>query len=309
MIAAPIGAHMHSTDDLLESERAHRPRARPLPWVLLALALLAGTAVTLVLARRLADARALALALTEKVQEEQRDGSLRVAQGRDAAALLEAKLARLERENSELQVHESELATTVKSKDDELRRLEATAAELEEKMKAEIGKGEIQLSQAGGRLRVALVDKILFDSGDAKISRRGEEVLGRVGAVLARAADKQIQVAGHTDDSPISARLAGRYTTNWELSTARATNVVRFLQEKARVPPRRLAASGYGEFHPVASNATPAGRARNRRIEILLAPEIDPVPSKAELAATAKPARPAPVKIARAKIAKGGKRR
>jgi chemotaxis protein MotB len=125
-------------------------------------------------------------------------------------------------------------------------------------------------------------------------------VLGRVGAVLARVADRQIQVAGHTDDSPISARLVSRYATNWELSTARATNVVRFLHEKSRIPPRRLAASGYGPFHPVASNATPAGRARNRRIEILLAPEIDPVPAKA-----------APVEIARAKAApaKRAKRR
>jgi chemotaxis protein MotB len=301
---------MRSTDDILESERAHSPRAWPLAWVLLALALLGGTAVAMVLARRLGDARALALALTEKVQEEQREASLRLAQGRDAAALLEAKVARLERENSELQVHESELATSVNAKEDEVARLRATAAELEEKMKAEIGKGEIQLSEAGGRLRVALVDKILFDSGDAKISRRGEEVLGRVGAVLGRVADRQIQVAGHTDDSPISARLVSRYATNWELSTARATNVVRFLHEKSRVPPRRLAASGYGEFRPVASNATPAGRARNRRIEILLAPEIDAVPSKAELAAV-RPAKAAPVEIARAKAvhAKRAKRR
>jgi chemotaxis protein MotB len=291
---------MTSTDDLLESERAHRPRAQRLPWVLLAVALLVGAAVAMVQARRLGEARALALALTEKVQEEQRAASLRVAQARDAAASLEAKATRLERENSVLQLHESELSTSVSAQEDELARLRVTAAELEEKMKAEIGKGEIQLSESGGRLRVALVDKILFDSGDAKISRRGAEVLGRVGAILGRVADRQIQVAGHTDDSPISARLAGRYATNWELSTARATNVVRFLQERSRIPPRRLAASGYGAFHPVASNATPAGRARNRRIEILLAPEVDAVPSKAELAAV-RPTKAAPVEIARAK--------
>jgi chemotaxis protein MotB len=301
---------MQSTDDLLESERAHRPRARPLPWVLLAVALLGGAAVTVVLARRLGDARALAAALTDKVQEEQREASLRVAQERDAAATLESKVVRLERENSVLQVRESELASSVIAKEDEVARLRETAAELEEKMKAEIGKGEIQLSEAGGRLRVALVDKILFDSGDAKISRRGEEVLGRVGAILGRVADRQIQVAGHTDDSPISARLVRRYATNWELSTARATNVVRFLHERSRIPPRRLAAAGYGPFHPVASNATPAGRARNRRIEILLAPELDAVPSKAELAAP-RPAKAAPVELARAKAvrAKPARRR
>src|SRR6185436_2611909 len=127
-----------------------------------------------------------------------------------------------------------------------------------------------------GKLRVDMVDKILFDSGEAVISKRGEGVLARVGAVLATMDDKQIQVSGHTDSNPISDKLATQFPTNWELSVTRAVNVVRFLEEKASVPPKNLTATGYGQYHPIASNKTAAGRARNRRIEILLTPSLAP---------------------------------
>src|SRR6185312_4221537 len=135
-----------------------------------------------------------------------------------------------------------------------------------------------------------LVDKVLFDSGEATISTRGAEVLQRVATVLASIDDKQIQVSGHTDDSPISPRLTAQFPTNWELSTARATNVVRFLSEKGGVPGKRLVASGYGPYQPIASNNNAAGRARNRRIEILLTPLLESVPKPKAVAAKSKPA-------------------
>jgi chemotaxis protein MotB len=181
----------------------------------------------------------------------------------------------------------------VTAKSGELAELKGTYDKLEDKMKDEIAKGDISLSQDGGRLRVGLVDKILFDSGEAAISKRGEEVLARVGAVLAAIDDKQIQVSGHTDRTPISDKLAGQFPSNWELSTARAINVVRFLSEKASVPPQRLVASGYGEYHPIANNKTAAGRAKNRRIEILLTPSLAPKAiAKGKLTAVAEKAKP-----------------
>jgi chemotaxis protein MotB len=202
---------------------------------------------------------------------------------------LEAKLAALDSEKSQLSTQLSQLSTerdqltqVVQEKDAELARLKATYQDLEEKMKAEIADGEIRLSQAEGRIQVDLVDKILFDSGEATLTERGAGVLTRLGAVLVGVEGRTIQVSGHTDDSPPSQRLAATFPTNWELSVARAVNVVRFLQEKAKVPARRLVAAGYGETHPVASNATPKGRARNRRIEILLIPEL-PTAKPAEL--------------------------
>ena len=167
-------------------------------------------------------------------------------------------------------------AGELEAKTGELAQLKGTYDKLEDKMKDEIAKGDIRLSQSGGRLRVDLVDKILFDSGEAVISKRGEGVLGRVGAVLATVEDKQIQVSGHTDSNPISEKLTTQFPSNWELSVARAVNVVRFLEEKAGVPPKTLLASGYGQHHPIASNKNAHGRARNRRIEILLTPSLDP---------------------------------
>ena len=196
---------------------------------------------------------------------------------------LSQKVEKLETEKTELASAKEELAKDVQAKAGELEaktgelaQLKGTFDNLQEKMKDEISKGDIRLSQSGGRLRVDLVDKILFDSGEAVVSKRGEGVLGRVGAVLATVEDKQIQVSGHTDSNPISEKLTTQWPTNWELSVARAVNVVRFLEEKAGVPPKTLLASGYGQHHPIASNKNAHGRARNRRIEILLTPSLAP---------------------------------
>jgi chemotaxis protein MotB len=200
----------------------------------------------------------------------------RAAAAEEAKTELAQKVEKLETEKTELAAAKEELSKDVQAKTGELEQLKGTYDKLEDKMKDEIAKGDIRLSQSGGRLRVDLVDKILFDSGEAVISKRGEGVLSRVGAVLASMDDKQIQVSGHTDSNPISEKLAPQFPTNWELSVSRAVNVVRFLEEKANVPAKNLTATGYGQHHPIASNKTAAGRARNRRIEILLTPSLDP---------------------------------
>ncbi len=288
-----------SYDEVMEEALRMRRPSR-LPWVLLVLALVAGAAVSLFLLRWIEALRADTMSAGAKVLEA--DGKL--ADARGTIAELQVKLEQLQKEKADLFVAQDELSNSVQAKEDELARFKTTAQELEEKVKAEIARGEIRLSQANGRLQVDLVDKILFDSGDAQISKRGEEVLARVGAVLSSVKDRQIQVAGHTDGAPISARLVDRYPSNWELSTSRATNVVRFLEEKAHVPPNHLVASGYGPFHPLASNATPAGRARNRRIEILLTPALDPAPARIAVA-KAEPANRGEASLARAKPAAG----
>ncbi len=277
------------TDSMIRPLRPRWPA-----WVGFFAAVAAGGAASLYLRNELQGARAQAAASNVKVLDAQR--KLETFQRSQTEA--EARLEKLAAERTDLVARQTELARDVEAKEEELARVKATADELEEKMKAEIANGDIRLSQANGRLKVDMVDKILFDSGDARISKRGEGILARVGAVLSRIEDKQIQVAGHTDDAPISARLVRQYPTNWELSASRATNVVRFLEEKVHVPPARLVASGYGPFHPISPNATPRGRARNRRIEILLAPAFDPTPSLLESAG------PAPVKVAKAGPAK-----
>lgn len=221
-------------------------------------------------------ARTEAAAAVAQAKEE-----LKKAQAKNAAlaaekAQLESDKAELESDKAALEAAKAELSKSVQVKEGELAALQGTYDRFRDKMKDEIAHGDIHLEQSGGKLRVGLVDKLLFDSGEAEISKRGEAVLMRLGEVLASIPDKQVQVAGHTDRTPITGKLVERYPTNWELSTARATQVVRFLAEKAEVPPQRLVATGHGEYQPIASNKNPAGRARNRRIEILLTPMLAP---------------------------------
>lgn len=216
-------------------------------------------------------AAAEARALTVSTEQARKALEAKLA---EQLAAKDQKLSALEDERTRLSTEREQLQQAVQEKEAELARLKATYEDIEQKLKAEIADGEIRLSQAEGRIQVDLVDKILFDSGEAALTERGSEVLARLGAVLSKVENRSILVSGHTDDAPPSQRLAATYPTNWELSVARAVNVVRFLGEKAGVPPSRLVAAGHAETKPVASNATPKGRARNRRIEILLIPDL-----------------------------------
>lgn len=216
---------------------------------------------------------------------------------------MEEQLAQAREEKTAIASEKDALAEDLEKKEAEIARLRATYDKLNDKLQSEIKKGEILLTEANGKIRVDLVDKVLFDSGQADLSPRGQEVLTRVAAVLKDVDDKMIQVSGHTDDSPITDKLVARYPTNWELSVARAVNVVRFLSEQGKVSSKRLEASGFGEFHPVASNSTASGRAANRRIEILLTPEVEK-PAKQVFARTEAKKAPAQTKVVKADAAK-----
>jgi chemotaxis protein MotB len=250
--------------DPSSAQLALKPRSNA-PWVLAFVALAGAAGGGYYLHQGRDHARQDAAAATQRAQAAE-----------EAKTELAQKVEKLEAEKTELAKDKEELSKNVQAKTGELEQLKGTYSQLEDKMKDEIAHGDIRLSQSGGKLRVDLVDKILFDSGEAVVSKRGEGVLSRVGAVLATMDDKQIQVSGHTDSHPISEKLTTQFPTNWELSAARAVNVVRFLQEKANVPAKNLVATGYGEYHPIASNKSSVGRARNRRIEILLTPSLDP---------------------------------
>ena len=108
----------------------------------------------------------------------------------------------------------------------------------------------------------------------ATVKPAGAGVLRKVGAILNRAGDRRVIVQGHTDNVPIVGRLGQLYPTNWELSAARAVNVVRFLHEEVGLEPSRLSASALSEYQPKTDNSTEEGRRQNRRIEIVLAPGI-----------------------------------
>jgi len=118
-----------------------------------------------------------------------------------------------------------------------------------------------------------MVEKVLFNSGQALVKPEGLNVLKNVSDVLKNVDDKQIRIEGHTDNVPIGVKIKDKFPTNWELSTARATNVVRYFIEKGGVNRENLEAVGYADTRPVASNETDEGRTANRRIEIALFPK------------------------------------
>ena len=168
---------------------------------------------------------------------------------------------------------EAEISKVSELKEQEISRLTKTHEELITELQGEIEQKQIEITQLADRLSVSLLDKILFPSGEADLTKGGLEVLQRVGDIIKSIEDKSIRVEGHTDNVPIAASLQKKFSSNWELSTARATNVVRFLQDKVGIDPHKLQAVGLSEYHPVASNETAAGRAKNRRIEIALVPQ------------------------------------
>ncbi len=186
---------------------------------------------------------------------------------------LNQRVADLSKENQEIA---QKLRETEQAKEEEINRLKGTYDQLVGSLKEQINNGQIQITQLAGRLSVNMVDKILFNSGESTVKPEGEKVLQQVGAALKNVQGKSIRVEGHTDNVPIAGSLRDRFPSNWELSTARATAVVRYLEDKARIAPDHLIAAGYGEFRPLASNATPEGRAQNRRIEIVLVPVETP---------------------------------
>jgi chemotaxis protein MotB len=177
--------------------------------------------------------------------------------------------ADLDAENAKLT---AENATLVKAREEQVRKVSSTYESLLEKMKSEISKGQVTISELKGKLTVNMVDSILFDSGKAEVKKGGLEILGKVISILKDVKDKAIRIEGHTDNVQISRTLAKRYPTNWELSAARAINVARYLQDEG-IDPGQLSAVAYGEGKPVATNDTAEGKAKNRRIEIILVPK------------------------------------
>ncbi|HUH66719.1 MAG TPA: OmpA family protein [Syntrophales bacterium] len=189
------------------------------------------------------------------------DLSKSIADLRQKNADLEADNTKLKQNIAELQKKEADVQTESN-----------TYKQLMQEMKGEVAKGQVTISELKGKLTLDVVDKILFASGQAEVTKEGLAVLQRVIDILKNVKDKSIRIEGHTDNVRIKGALAKVYPTNWELSAARAINVAKYLQQQG-IDPTLLSAEAYGEYKPVASNDTPEGRAKNRRIAIILQPK------------------------------------
>lgn len=131
---------------------------------------------------------------------------------------------------------------------------------------------ELTVREEGGKVYVAMSDKLLFESGKAVVNEQGKNALGKLAQVLNRQTDIDVYIEGHTDNVPIKTAI---YKDNWDLSVIRATSVVRILTEIYGVQPLQIQPCGRGEFKPIDTNETSEGKARNRRTEIIMAPKLD----------------------------------
>ena len=216
---------------------------------------------------------------TAKEAEIQQQSEQLKAEAADKARLEQeraAKEAEIQQQQERLKAEAADKARLEQeraAKEAEIQRLTRTHEELTKSLEAEIAKGDIKIKQVRDRLTINMVDRVLFDSGQSRVKPSGLKVLKQVSDILKNVTDKQIRIEGHTDNVPIGVKLKERFQTNWELSTARATSVVRYLIEEGGVDRANLLAVGYADTKPIASNDTEEGRTANRRIEIALYPK------------------------------------
>lgn len=179
----------------------------------------------------------------------------------------------LESDRDQLSNRLAALETANAEMEEELVALRARSAMIEEELRDEVVAGQIRIEEVQNGIRVDVSNQLLFASGSANLSPEGREVLDRIAKQL-REGNETISVEGHTDNLMISKSLQSSYPSNWELAGARAARVVRRLSAEG-VDPTRLRAVSRGPFAPADSNDTEAGRARNRRTEILLRPPMN----------------------------------
>lgn len=202
-------------------------------------------------------------------------------QNRELLAQLDEKEAALAQENSRLQKLERDLALR-SQRIDELEKVIAAKDAKMNALKEAVsnaltnfeGKG-LSVEQRNGKVYVSMENKLLFDSGSWAVNSEGRKAVQQLGSVLAQNPDIAVLIEGHTDNVPYGG--SGQLKDNWDLSTKRATSIVQILRENSGIDPQNLTAAGRGEYAPVASNDTETGRAKNRRIEVILTPKLDEV--------------------------------
>ncbi len=155
--------------------------------------------------------------------------------------------------------------------------------DLEGKFKSMIEAGSVKVTTRHGRVVLQLHNDVLFDTGAAEVKPDGKKAIGQIAATLKTLGGRRFQVAGHTDNAPITTETKKTFPSNWELSSARAISVVKLLVSEG-VDPGELSAAGYGPYDPIASNGSPDGQAKNRRIEITLVPNVGQLVAAAKAA-------------------------
>jgi chemotaxis protein MotB len=167
----------------------------------------------------------------------------------------------------------NELESMIAAKDASMKKLKET---LSKALNAFEGKG-LTVEQKNGKVYVSMENKLLFQTGSWAVGSEGRKAVVEVGKVLAQNPDITVLIEGHTDNDKILGNIGGGIENNWDLSTKRATAIVTILGENNGIRKQNLTAAGRGEYAPLMSNDTPDGKAKNRRIEIILTPKLDEI--------------------------------
>ena len=204
-----------------------------------------------------------------------------IQKNRELLAQLEAKelalaaendrLLKLEADMQERSQRIAELELLITSKDQAMRDLKNAISSA---LTAFEGKG-LTVEQRNGKVYVSMENKLLFKSGSWAIGSKGRIAIEQLGSVLADNPEIAVLIEGHTDNDPFSS--GGHIANNWDLSTKRATAIVQILSENASINPESLTAAGRGEYAPITSNDDTEGKAKNRRIEVILTPKLDEI--------------------------------
>jgi chemotaxis protein MotB len=190
----------------------------------------------------------------------------------DDAASLRDQNRSLDAARRDADFEKKQLQDEIAAQNEEIQNIRGTYDQLINELKDDIAVGAVAVSRSGEELKIVMEEQILFESGRSGIQKMGKDVLTRIGKILRSAQGHMIHVEGHTDDVPIKGRLTYRYPSNWELSASRAGSVIRQLIEEGGVDPEKIILVGYSQYRPVATNKTPEGREKNRRVEITLHP-------------------------------------
>jgi chemotaxis protein MotB len=204
-----------------------------------------------------------------------------LATGDTARREYEERLAKLERTR---QIENAEAAKRLEELKQQSELRAKQFQELMAKLHSMVSSGKLQVEIRNGLMLVKLADNILFDAGRTELKGSGKDTLKELTKVLTGITGRKFQVAGHTDNQPL--HRSSKFKDNWSLSTARAVEVVNFMIKDGAMPADRLSAAGWADQLPVAKNDTDEGRKQNRRIEVVLLPNIDELPAMGALKAT-----------------------
>ncbi|WP_333694102.1 OmpA family protein [Flavobacterium sp.] len=190
-----------------------------------------------------------------------------------ALAAEQERLNKLQADLRDRSQRVNELESMIAAKEESMRKLKET---LSKALNSFEGKG-LTVYQKNGKVYVSMENKLLFQTGSWAVGSEGRRAVVEVGKVLAQNPDISVLIEGHTDNDKILGSIGGGVENNWDLSTKRATAIVTILSENKGINKENLTAAGRGEFAPIASNETAEGKAKNRRIEIILTPKLDEI--------------------------------